>query len=176
MNSSKEFSKVNRSKQTTTVVAPKRFRSAFDEGIYQTSVVLCYFMLYPVEHCSLRIPFRCNFLCNVLVELELNNLKERNGQISNKKSMKNTQPIKLAAASFNPAAVTATATHTLGDSSIIPPSQSALPSQSQKVTASQPDTSSIGKVSNAFDALTEPETVNFQFALKPSLLTSLTRN
>jgi hypothetical protein len=32
MNSSKEFSKVNKKQTTAAVVAPKRFRSRFDEG------------------------------------------------------------------------------------------------------------------------------------------------
>lgn len=42
MNSSKEFSKVSKNKQTTTVVAPRRFRSSFDEG-NQTSFTKLYF-------------------------------------------------------------------------------------------------------------------------------------
>jgi hypothetical protein len=91
--------------------------------------------------------------------LELNNLKERNGQITSKKVMQKAKPIALAPGTFRPSV----ASHNNISS------DEPAPLQNEKDNEEE----SILSRSNAFDALVEPDEGKFKFALKPSMLTSM---
>mmetsp|Transcript_18001 Transcript_18001/g.30126 ORF Transcript_18001/g.30126 Transcript_18001/m.30126 type:complete len:155 (+) Transcript_18001:177-641(+) len=101
-------------------------------------------------------------------EEELNNLKERNGQISNAKSVRKAKPIQLAPATFTPANNHG---ENASDSPVLQ-KDSELQEQSQTQTTIDP---TIGKASNAYDALAEPDAAKFKFSLKPSMLTSISK-
>jgi hypothetical protein len=96
------------------------------------------------------------FIC---FRLELNNLKERNGQITSKKVMQKAKPIALAPGTFRPSV----ASHNNISS------DEPAPLQNEKDNEEE----SILSRSNAFDALVEPDEGKFKFALKPSMLTSM---
>jgi hypothetical protein len=89
----------------------------------------------------------------------LNNLKERNGQITSKKVMQKAKPIALAPGTFRPSV----ASHNNISS------DEPAPLQNEKDNEEE----SILSRSNAFDALVEPDEGKFKFALKPSMLTSM---